>query len=407
MLFKRNIFRYSFIFFLTFFLINGVVSQNKNKDQVKNSIAKQDQVTPLLVSTLAVPTPVLLSDSRWYLVYELMVTNAIKYPITINSIRLVGAKNPTDVAAVLEKEKIVKNLFIPGVKDHTTTLQPGQTGYIRVDLSFKNKKQIPKSFKHAVAIKIQSPKDYILPSELVENVAPVIVPSDNLIIGPPLKGGVWVAVGVGPGNFHRTTIMPFRGQWIASERWAVDWVKISKDKKLTVGDPSKNESYLQYGQQIIAVADGKIVSVRNDMPDIKPGKLPSNISVQDATGNCVVEDIGKGYFAIYAHLQPGSAKVKVGDNVKKGQVLGLLGNSGNTDAPHLHFQIIKGGRFPLSHDGQPYVIDTFKLLGTIDSKDNLEVELDSSVPIKVSLIKGNKQRSNQMPENFSVVEFRN
>jgi murein DD-endopeptidase MepM/ murein hydrolase activator NlpD len=56
-------------------------------------------------------------------------------------------------------------------------------------------------------------------------------------------------------------------------------------------------------------------------------------------GNYVLLDIGGGRFASYAHFQPNSLKVKVGDRVKLGQVLGLVGNSGNSDLPHLHFHI--------------------------------------------------------------------
>ena len=72
--------------------------------------------------------------------------------------------------------------------------------------------------------------------------------------------------------------------------------------------------------------------------------------------------MGKGRFAFYAHLQPGSVRVKVGDTVKTGQVLGLLGNSGNSDAPHLHFHIMDGPR-PLSSNGLPYRFSSFTSKG--------------------------------------------
>jgi murein DD-endopeptidase MepM/ murein hydrolase activator NlpD len=74
--------------------------------------------------------------------------------------------------------------------------------------------------------------------------------------------------------------------------------------------------------------------------------------------------MGKGRFAFYAHLQPGSIRVKVGDTVKTGQVLGLLGNSGNSDAPHLHFHIMDGPR-PLSSNGLPYRFTRFTSAGTL------------------------------------------
>jgi murein DD-endopeptidase MepM/ murein hydrolase activator NlpD len=55
--------------------------------------------------------------------------------------------------------------------------------------------------------------------------------------------------------------------------------------------------------------------------------------------NTAVVDHGKSEFALYAHLQPGSVRVRVGDHVKAGDVIGKLGSSGNSTEPHLHFQI--------------------------------------------------------------------
>ena len=69
-------------------------------------------------------------------------------------------------------------------------------------------------------------------------------------------------------------------------------------------------------------------------------------------GNLVVLDLGSGLFAFYAHLQPGSIRVKAGDKVQKGQVIGRVGNSGNGNAPHLHFQVSDRPSLLLS-DGVP------------------------------------------------------
>jgi murein DD-endopeptidase MepM/ murein hydrolase activator NlpD len=69
----------------------------------------------------------------------------------------------------------------------------------------------------------------------------------------------------------------------------------------------------------------------------------------------VVADIGGGHFAVYAHLKLGSVRVKTGDRVRRGDVLGLLGNTGNTSHPHLHFHIVDGPS-ALASNGLPYVI---------------------------------------------------
>ena len=87
-------------------------------------------------------------------------------------------------------------------------------------------------------------------------------------------------------------------------------------------------------------------------------------------GNYVLLDIGGGHFASYAHFQPNSLKVKVGDKVKLGQVLGLVGNSGNSDLPHLHFHITNAAS-PLAAEGVPYVFKSFMMQGVL--KSNAEI----------------------------------
>ena len=76
----------------------------------------------------------------------------------------------------------------------------------------------------------------------------------------------------------------------------------------------------------------------------------------------MIEDIGDGLYAFYAHMQPGSLRVKVGDRVRRGQVLGLLGNSGNSSEPHLHFQICDANS-ELGSEGIPYAFRSFEVQG--------------------------------------------
>ena len=69
----------------------------------------------------------------------------------------------------------------------------------------------------------------------------------------------------------------------------------------------------------------------------------------------MILDLGGGKFAFYAHIQPGTLRVKTGDRVTRGQVLGLVGNSGNSTEPHLHFHI-SDSPLPLESEGLPYAI---------------------------------------------------
>jgi murein DD-endopeptidase MepM/ murein hydrolase activator NlpD len=94
---------------------------------------------------------------------------------------------------------------------------------------------------------------------------------------------------------------------------------------------------------VFAVADARVAAVVDGIPENTPGENSRAVPMRVATvlGNYVVLDFGARAagglhrFALYGHLQPGSLKVQAGDSVHQGQVLGVIGNSGNSDGPHL------------------------------------------------------------------------
>jgi murein DD-endopeptidase MepM/ murein hydrolase activator NlpD len=138
------------------------------------------------------------------------------------------------------------------------------------------------------------------------------------------------------------------------------------------GDLSQNANYYTYGAEALAVADGVVIGIKDGIPEnvpqTKARAVP--ITLETISGNYVLLDIGGGRFASYAHFQPNSLKVKVGDKVKLGQVLGLVGNSGNSDLPHLHFHITNAAS-TLAAEGVPYVFKSFVMQGVL--KSNAEI----------------------------------
>jgi murein DD-endopeptidase MepM/ murein hydrolase activator NlpD len=154
-------------------------------------------------------------------------------------------------------------------------------------------------------------------------------------------------------------VSPLNGELWAPERFAIDYVQLTDGGVLT-GDRTKLDSYPYFGADIHAVADGPVVAVVDGLPEQAPGANPTGLPLDQYAGNHVVQDIGGGNYAFYAHLKTGSVKVKPGDKLTIGQSIGALGNSGNTDGPHLHFHVMSTPD-PLHANGLPFVFKKFRL----------------------------------------------
>ncbi len=122
------------------------------------------------------------------------------------------------------------------------------------------------------------------------------------------------------------------GQPHIGQRYAIDWIQLGDDGKSFTGDEHDNSSYHAWDQEIHAVADGKIVEVKDGIPENVPnsGKIAVQITYDTLAGNHIIEELSEGHYAAYAHLRPGTIKVKVGDTVHAGDVLAHLGNTGNS-----------------------------------------------------------------------------
>jgi hypothetical protein len=122
-----------------------------------------------------------------------------------------------------------------------------------------------------------------------------------------------------------------------SQRFAYDLL-VMKDGVSHAGEGTKLTDYYSYGAEVFAPAAGTVVWSCDSLPDQQPGQMdPKN-----PIGNGVVIDHGNGEFSLLAHMQPRSLKVKTGDTVKAGALLGLCGNSGNTSEPHIHYHLQDG-----------------------------------------------------------------
>ncbi|MGH9943007.1 MAG: M23 family metallopeptidase, partial [Pyrinomonadaceae bacterium] len=159
-------------------------------------------------------------------------------------------------------------------------------------------------------------------------------------------------------------LIPVRGGAHIAQRFAIDFVQLREDGRTFTGDQKDNKNYRCYGAETLAVADGVVVATKDGIPENVPGanSRAVPITLETIGGNHVILDLNNSRFAFYAHLQPGSLRVKLGDKVRRGQVLGLVGNSGNSTEPHLHFHL-SNANSPLGSEGIPYVFPAFEVQG--------------------------------------------
>lgn len=154
-------------------------------------------------------------------------------------------------------------------------------------------------------------------------------------------------------NIYTETVFdfPFQDKWFVfwggtnslvnyhyayeNQRYAYDFI-IMNEHSTYEGDPALNESYYAFGKEYLAPADGLVVKVERSVKDNEP---VGRMNEKQSLGNYVILDHGNNEFSYLAHFKNQSIVVKEGDSVKQGDLLGLVGNSGNSSEPHIHFHV--------------------------------------------------------------------
>jgi hypothetical protein len=374
------------------------------------TVSVDDVVSPLVATPVASPNPVLGSDDRIHLAYEIVLMSMAGGTMTIEKIETLDAATGS-VLNTLEGDALTQMLRLNGGAKGNA-VPAGGSGVLFMDVTLAKDATVPTALKHRIEISASKAPDQAPagdrdpapepPQDITSVSDPLKVGPAAVVLAPPLKGKRWV-VGGGcctPYSYHRGATLPINGAIRVAERFAIDFVQLNDKDMLYTGDMHKVEDYEFFGDEIYAAADGTVVGTEDGLPEQVPGKLPEDATIQMAAGNHVVVDIGQGRFAFYAHMQPGSVRVKVGDKVTTGQVLGLLGNTGNTDTPHLHFHVMDGPS-PLLANGLPYVFTAFTGEGRIT--DEKPLFSGGTVNVDKSALAG--PHENEMPLYDQVVSF--
>ena len=325
-----------------------------------------EQPSAILVQPIHDAQVVPGDDGKDHVEYELLVVNVYFDPVTLTSLtvldpagkelgRITGATLAAATQGVLTRTP-------------TPAIDPSAAVAVSVDLALEPG-TAPERVTHRIDYSVPDLKRALIvdigdtvvhgPEVAVDRRAPIV-------IAPPLVGDGWfVASGCCSPNVHRDTRLAINGARIGTpETFAIDWARVKNDR-IYDGDGSQNEQYYAFGADVLAVADATVVIVQDGEPEQAPNIRLVAEKSSELAGNLVILELQPNVFAAYAHLQPGSITVKVGDKVKVGQHLANLGNSGNSSGPHLHFGLLDQANM-FTGRSLPYVLEQFTLVGAVN-----------------------------------------
>jgi murein DD-endopeptidase len=311
------------------------------------------------------PVPV-LADGKRVLVYELHLTNFGRGALGFREINVL---NGTGTPIVSYRDSALTELLNPvGAAPNRAAqrLDPGQRTVVFLWLSFPPAVSPPTQLRHRIVFDILDTADVRRDRGTQTVLDSIFVPvsrESDLVLRAPLDSGEWV-MGSGPSNTsaHRRALNAVGGAAHIAERFAIDWVKIGPNGNTYHDDEHRNENYWAFGQPVHAVAPGQVVAAVDSIADNVPHATVPPVTLANIAGNYVTVRMGPNRYATYAHLKRGSVRVHVGTRVSASEVIGLLGNTGQSTAPHLHFQITDG-QSVLASEGVPFVLDRFRFLG--------------------------------------------
>jgi hypothetical protein len=371
--------------------------------------------TQLAAALLTTPGPVEMTDGKIHLTYELVLTNAAPVPFRVDAIELHDAATSALVPNTTGRVDITplvggteaEGTTDPGAGNTSATIPPGTAYVAWIDVVFPQKSAVPASIEHLVSGAVLPPNGAPVPAQL--RIGRTDTATDGpVVLGSPVPAGTWyMSEGCcADDTHHRRGLAPINGLLSVPQRYAIDFYKLDDQHRTWVGDPSKLESYLTYRVPILAAAEGTVVAALDGFANTtalpNPPKPPP---VNETVGNHVIVKVADGVFVLYAHMDPGSVAVRVGDRVTRGQQLGLIGSSGNSTTPHLHFQILTTPTY-FPADSKPFAFDSFTLLGRITDRiwdDTMGLEPTGTLPFAPATPAS--PRTNEPPLDRDVVQF--
>ncbi|MDQ5910059.1 MAG: hypothetical protein QG599_2154 [Pseudomonadota bacterium] len=394
---------------LAFLLLLGCGLVGCDEDSIEAASATsavEPAFTPVLMRVLAEPIATPGSDQRWHLVYELELRNATTGHAVLEQVEVRDPVRAMTLAA-FSGEDLTQRLQVAGQRVSAALLDTAQFGVLYLHLSFPDESSVPLTLEHRVtAYADAAPPDQ--KSGISTGGISAVARSPQVVLGPPLRGQRYFAAdGCCTAPRHIRALLPLNGEYRLSQRFAIDWEQLDAENRIYVGPRSDPRSYFIYGQEALAVADATVATAVDGLPEATPGEYPQGLNLTEADGNHVILDLGQGVYVLYAHFQPGSVSVRTGDRVQRGQVLGRVGNSGNSLVPHLHLHVMDAPS-GLVANGLPYMFDHFRITGInkVGTADFDHAEATGE-PVTITPIEPPSDHVNQLPLDLTVIDWLN
>jgi murein DD-endopeptidase len=366
---------------LAFIVFAGLFSTIAQAEEPEASFDLRVPVAPMVRSV----------DGVDELVYELhldnFATRELK-PLRVEVLDMVSAR----VLAVYEGRSLDQRLDLSGVQwkaETYTAIPSGRRGVVFIELSVAD--ALPQGLRHRITY--TDTRSDASP-QTVEGGGTAVVNGRTRVLLAPLRGGPWVAVyDARWERGHRRVGYAIDGKLRTPGRYAVDWVKLDASGRKAPGGSGLARSAYSHGEGVLAVADGVIVHVQDQVAE----RSRLTESFAGALGNSMVLRLDSGEFAHYGHLRPGSATRARGARVKAGEKMAEVGFSGSASDPQLHFALTDGP-IELASEGLAYVFDSYRPLGSYS--DVSQVGSAPWTPAPTT-----KATRAAMPSSMSVVQW--
>jgi hypothetical protein len=381
------------------------VSSQQNRTQPPSETTPQPRDyldVPVNIEAPVHPIPVKASDGKLYLVYHLFLTNWSFADLMLKNVEVFDEERGKILVTYGERElsdlyrfravlPTPSRLQVSSLAD-LRRIAAGRTAALFFWLAVDDERAVPLTLKHRLTFE-ENPLIRLRRGAASEGEAEMVLDGFRLgvsreraiAIGAPLRGGSW-RCGNGPAYNTAHQYLDVRdGKVRNAQRFAIDFQRVDQQGNVLPNpfpDSITNNMFYGYGAEVLAVADGVVAFVKDGIPENTPlasGEISPAVPITGETvsGNWISIDLGRGRYAFYAHLQPNSIRVRVGDRVRRGQVIGLLGNSGNAVGPHLHFHIGDANSLNGS-EGLPFVFESFEIVGQTH-RHVREIPLNNSI----------------------------